>query len=492
MKTFRGTWVALGVMVAIWLGMRLFENSNTLEPHQSIEVALFSFEKEEVVAVDIERPSDTIVLAEGDDGWTIGDSGYEASRSMVGRIKHQLHDLTARATVIEASGDLERYGLGTNGVNVTVYLRGGTELSFVAGDPNPTGVSHYILPLPGNTVYTVKKSAVDFFSLDADQFREARFASFDTALVDQVEVLISDHETRLFRRGGTSDSPDWELVEPLEIPVATETVRALIGRVTQLRAETFEAEVLPEDSSALAQYGLDSPRAELSFAVSGGEPVVLQVGAPVSEVESETLSYMMLAGRPSVFVARHALLDDFSAPVESFRSMRFVGVGSSNVAQVSVTLFETNDPDNDQLAGSATIMFSRDAWVWGDGAPVSGSTPERVATRTSMAEASGFVAEVDPSLTGDYGFDSPTARVDITDNDGVVTSILVGGGAEPVEGLEGRASPRWYAGVDGREGVYLVGEHTVSVLRDLIREHSRKLNRDAEHLQGLPSTEVEN
>ena len=491
MKAFRGTWVALGVMVALLFGMRLFEDSDALEAQQTIEIALFSYEKEDVVAVDIERPNDTIVLAEGGDGWTIGDSGYEASRSMVGRIKHQLHDLTARATVIEASGELERYGLGSNGVRVTVHLRGGADLSFVAGDPNPTGVSHYIMPLPGNTVYTVKKSAVDFFSFDADQFRESRFASFDTALVDQVEAVIAGNDGRMFRRGGSAESPNWAMVEPLELPVATDTVRALIGRVTQLRAEIFEAEVLGEDSAELAPFGLDSPRAEISFAIAGGEPVVLQVGSPVGGSDSETLSYMMLAGRPSVYVARHALLDDFSASVESFRSMRFVGMESSDVSQVSVTLFDTDSSDDEQEAGSATIIFTRDAWVWGDGAPVSGSTPERVATRTSMAEAAAFVADVEPSLAGEYGFDSPTARVEITDTEGLVTSMLVGGSAEPAEGLEGRASPRWYAGVDGREGVYLVGEHLVSVLRDLIREHARKLTRDADHLSTQSSTEVE-
>jgi hypothetical protein len=492
MKAFRGTWAALAILLAIWFGMSVFEGGDSIEANQSTEVALFSFAKEEVVSVEIQRPNDTIVLSEAVDGWQVGGSGHEASRSMVGRIKHQLHDLTARATVAVGSDDLDRYGLGSQGVTVTIGLRDGTELSFVAGDPNPTGVSHYIMPLPGNTVYTAKKSAVDFFSLDAYQFRESRFASFDTALVDQIGVVITGTEGRLFQRVGGADSPDWSLITPVDMPVSLDTVRTLIGRVTQLRADSFEAEIAPDSPADLEQFGLHRPRATLSFAMADREPLELLVGSPVSDDDSETLSYMMLARAPSVYVARHALLDDFSASVESFRNMRFVGIEKSDVAQISVSLSDGDSSAGDHLEGSATVMFTRDSWVWGDGAPVSGSTPDRVATRTAMAEAVGFVTADEPAQTDDYGFGAPVAVVDITDNEGVVTRLMVGGSAEPAEGLEGRASPRWYAGVDGREGVYIVGEHLVSVLRDLIREHNRKLSRDADHLSLTPAPEGDN
>ena len=482
MRAFKGTWAALAVLLVVWFGMNMLEGGENSEVQQSVEISLYSFEKEDVVHVEIQRPSDSLSLSETSDGWRIDGSGHEASRSMVGRIKHQLHDLTARATVIEGSGDLDRYGLGSLGVRVTIRFRDGTELSFVAGDPNPTGVSHYIMPLPGETVYTVKKSAVDFFSLEASQFREARFASFDTALVDQVEVKIADREDLVFQRGGSTETPDWNLVTPVEMPVSTDTVRTLIGRVTQLRADSFEAEIAPDATEELGALGLNSPRAIISFAAADTEPVVLLIGSPVSDSGAETLAYMMLQGDPSVYVSRHALLDDFSASVESFRSMMFVGIEKSDVAQISVTLGGEDSLSGDQLAGSATIMFTRESWVWGDGAPVSGSTPDRVATRTSLAEADAFVTADEPMQTIGYGFDAPMAVVDITDNDGVTTRLLVGGGAEPAEGLEGRDSPRWYAGVDGREGVYLVSDHLVSVLRDLIREHKRKLSRDEEHL----------
>jgi len=492
MSAFRGTFLALGTLIVLWLVMGLFEGSDISGSARSVEVSLYSFEKESVISVEIQRPDDTISIAEIEDGWVLTDSSHRASRTMIGRIKHQLHDLTARATVTEDSADLDRYGLGSRGVRVTVGLRSGEELSFIAGDENPTGVSHYIMPLPGNTVYTVKKSAIDFLRLEASHFREAKFASFDTALVDQISVNIVGIEERLFQRGGVVDSPEWSIVTPVAMSVATDTVRGLIGRVTQLRAETFEAEIDPVAAHELEPFGFTNPRARLSFASSDREPVVLIVGSPASDSIDETLAYMMLEGEPSVFVARDALLDDFSSPIDSLRNMSFVGIDKSNVSQISVMIGVGPNSDEGELHGSATIMSTLDSWVWGDGAPVSGSTPDRVATRTTMAEGLGFVSETDPVEGSLYGFDEPLASVVITESEGQVSRLLVGGEAEPGEGLEGRASPRWYAGLEGQDGVYLVGDHLVSALKDLIREHNRKLSRDEAHLDMSPSVEVDN
>ena len=62
--------------------------------------------------------------------------------TMVNRIKHQLHDLSSRARVVENPENPDLFGLGENAIFVDIDLSSGRRISFKAGDPNPTAVSH--------------------------------------------------------------------------------------------------------------------------------------------------------------------------------------------------------------------------------------------------------------------------------------------------------------------------------------------------------------
>ena len=176
MKTYRSSLVAGVLLLFTWLGVRFFEPEVEKPFEDSMEPALFRFEKQEVIRIEIERPDGGIVLVETDEGWILEGTEFEASRSMVNRVKHQLHDLDARATVLDDAQEPALYGLGPEAIRVRVHMREGEPIAFLAGDPNPSSVSYYIQPLPGNLVYTVKKSAVDYYAFTLDEFRERRFA----------------------------------------------------------------------------------------------------------------------------------------------------------------------------------------------------------------------------------------------------------------------------------------------------------------------------
>ena len=124
--------------------------------------ALFRFEKEEVVRVEIRRPLDTLVLSDSAEGWRVEPGGFPASRSMVSRIKHQLHDLDARARVVEGAQAPALYGLGDQAIEVSLSMRNGEVVRFAAGDPNPTSVSFYIRPLPGDVIYLIDRRQSSF------------------------------------------------------------------------------------------------------------------------------------------------------------------------------------------------------------------------------------------------------------------------------------------------------------------------------------------
>ena len=163
----------------------------------------------------------------------IDETGKVASKTQVNRTRHQLHDLVARASVVENPDSPSLYGLGDKqAVRVTLRFRDGTEESFLAGDPNPSGVSYYMQREGDPAIYTVKKSAVDYFSLDLEDFRERRFAGFNAKDVDRLHAQLPDQTLTIQRTG----EKQWEMVAPNPgMAVSLDKARALLGRISVLK-----------------------------------------------------------------------------------------------------------------------------------------------------------------------------------------------------------------------------------------------------------------
>ncbi len=497
MKAFRGTLIA-AVLLAVVVGLVWWLDPAPQQAEVVEDAPLFRFEKPELVRVVIHRPDDDLVLAEQDDGsWIVEGPGWPAARSMVNRVKHQIHDLSARATVIHDPEAPELYGLGENAIKVELFFRDGEELSFLAGDPNPSAVSFYVQPLTGpasgGTVFTVKKSAMDYYSLAPDEFRERRFATHDANDADRIEADLPEGRRLVLQRTGPFH---WQLEEPIQYPASREEVRRLLGRVTALKARAF-VEDHPQD---LAKYGLEHPRAHILIKFASRDPIDLAIGDQAEVDDSigrpRSYAYMKLADDFTVYTGPDDLLEDYLIDPQELRLEKFMQMRVGEVTDVVVDLYSTPD---EELEGSVVMMYRADKWLWGDGVPVPGSTPSRVALRAAEVQADSIVAE----SAGDgsaYGFDRPRLTVQLTDKTGAVRTLIVGDEAEPEIDPEGHERRRWFARCDDHSTVYRIPEGVVDVAEDAVREYHRKAGHDADQQERhermeqamgeLPSPEV--
>ncbi len=477
MKAFRGTLfalVALLLVTGLWYAGQpepaAVKPVTAKNQKKETGLPLFVFEKADMVKVEVKRTEGTIVLAERADGWWLEGENLRASKSMVNRVKHQLHDLVARATVIENPGEDALYGFGADAIHVTLHFRDGSSREFDAGDPNPSGVSFYIRPNPGDAVYTVKKSAVDYYALSLAEFRERRFATFDSKDVDQLEATLANgHHLKLQRSG----DHEWELLAPRTFPANDSEVRSLLGRVSAAKAIQFIA----DDVKDLSAYGLDTPEARIAVRFSSRDPLTLLVGRPTGEIDgSYPTSYAMLEGEGSVYAIRNGLLEDYAAPVESLRLTRFARMEINDLTEVVATL-DDHGKDKD-LSHTVVIRQEANRWLWDDGVPVPGSTPSRVGIRASSIESEEFVAEEADDAR--YGFDRPLITVELKESTGRVRTLLVGKAAAPGKRPEGEPYDRYYARVRESPEVYIVDSGVLEVVKDLMREHNRKATADDE------------
>lgn len=470
MKPFRGSVIAVAVLIAAlilawWVKPAAFQSE--IEEGGTI----FSFEKHELVRVAVNRPGDeSIVLVEADGQWMIEQTGHVAGRSMVNRVKHQIHDLTARASVVDSPDSPELYGLGPNAVNVTLTLRDGRTIEFAVGDPNPTAVSYYIQPANGPAIYTVQKAAVDYYSLTLDQFRERRFATFDTKDVTGFRAVLMPTEVVLdIERVGDRQ---WQMKSPLEMSANDDHARRLLGRISALKAVRFE----PKAEANLKQYGFASPRMDVTVRFASRAEMRIQVGAEApSDSRFDELAYVLLDDDDTVYVARSGLLEEFNRDPNAMRNRRVVKMGHEDVVSIDATLASSGD---DAMSGEGSVRYVASQWVWKDGVPVSGSTPKRVAQRLAELEVDEFIDSDEAQV--DFGLESPRARIELKNANEHSRVVRIGHAGEPLLDSEGHAHKRFYAQIEGEESIYLVNAGVLEVVRDLVRESGRKAKKDSE------------
>ena len=474
MKAFKGT--AISLLVLALVGMLVWSQRATVFTPEVVEgTRIFQFEKHELVRVEVDRPqADRIVLLERDGRWIIEGTGHEAGRSMVNRVKHQIHDLAARATVVEAAENLDIFGLGANAISVALTMRDGRSVAFKVGDPNPTSVSYYIQPEGSDAVFTVQKAAVDYYSLTLDEFRERRFASFDSKDVVGFEAKLklpgADYTLALAKKSERL----WEMTSPLQMAADLDEARRLLGRISALKAVRFEQ----RDDARLAEQGLDRPRLDMRIEFASREPLRVRVGAAAPQVERhDELAYVLLDDADTIYVARSGLLEVFMREPSEMRNRRVVKLNAEDVVAIDAEISESGDPF--ELSGEGSVRFAAEQWVWSDGVPVSGSIPKRVARRLAELEVDDFIdgASVDDPR---FGLTDPHVRIALRDASDGKRVILIGSEGPVHTDSEGNPARRFYASVEGDSGVYLIHHGVYEVVKDLVREASRKATRDRE------------
>ena len=100
MKQFRGALISFAILIvvaSVYLVLNRTEDSKESTETQTVSnapVQLFQFEKHDVKRVEIKRPNEeAIILVEVEGKWILENISEPANRTMVNRIKHQLHDL---------------------------------------------------------------------------------------------------------------------------------------------------------------------------------------------------------------------------------------------------------------------------------------------------------------------------------------------------------------------------------------------------------------
>jgi hypothetical protein len=197
------------------------------------DARVLAFKPADVQGIEISRNGEKLALSRAANGWRLtAPLALPADDPSVARFLGELGELHAKQFVADVATDLDRYGLATPALTVTLLGDGTNVLAqLLAGGADPSNGVRYAKSATEPFIYGVELPAIDKIPANYAAFRSRRV--FDLK-PDQITKLEVGPVTVARAAQGK-----WQLVAPTQGALDTDSVNHLVELLSELRAESF-------------------------------------------------------------------------------------------------------------------------------------------------------------------------------------------------------------------------------------------------------------
>jgi len=310
-------------------------------------------------------------LVRKDDKWGIVKPiSAEADKDKVKDLLDDAARVTASEFVADAPEDLAAYGLTQPRLVVRIEMEPEEPTTTpattqAAPKPKPgkkhglalgkhVGEKIYAKLLDEPAVFKVDESKLEDLQPKLVDLRVKKVLRLAAADVTGVEVELPAGKAALAKKDG-----QWEMTAPLKGKADEDTVKKLLDGAADLKADSFKDSV-----AVLKTYGLDSPKARLTFRLAGkGETTTLLIGG---ETPSGEMTFVKSAAGLAVAVVKTDDLKDLLAEPATYwdRTLLKLADGEKTVRmqlrRIDETFTLARDA-NDDWSLSTPLAASADA-----------------------------------------------------------------------------------------------------------------------------------
>jgi hypothetical protein len=388
---------------------------------------------------------DSVTMEKGDRKWTIiSPEKMEAEYSAVNEFIAGIRKLIA-SDFIDYPEDLAKYGLDDPQLEIKLYMSDQVEPDHILiGDKTPSGRMLYVMRVGEDSVAVVKTEKVESIFVSPAAFGSRTMLSLPKAQIEHFELTRPDGRFVVHK-----DDWQWRIVEPHDAAADAAGVTKIVNGLASLRARRIISK------GRLEQYGLDRPDVKVVAEVSPPKPPTTTQAAPAVPAEpekhevafsrQENKVYAVLAGKELVYEVSSSVYDNLVAELHDRKVMRF--------SPLQVALFK--------IAGKAGEMeFAKDGEQWSyvldEFVQLDKEKVDTYLRELRTMDAQRFV---DLSVTdvAQYGLDEPAMRVDVTLENGSMSSLLV-------SAVGPKDAGERYAMVDGQDQVFVISSEQADKL----------------------------
>ena len=364
----------------------------------------------DVDAVTIRNSEGTLQLRKAPDGaWMIDAPVKDRADTLaISTLFTSLEGLRMEPVPEGKAAGLADYGL-TKG-DVSIKVGGKNPFELIVGKETAVEGKVYMRVEGRDTAYVAPKDLRDQASKGVKEWRDRKLSDITASQVNKIGIKTAKGE---FEAEKTSNH--WSLTKPFKGRADDQKLSDLISNATTPRIEDFI-----EDTKDLGAFGLNDPRATVTFHAEGmKDPVVLKIGNAKKPEEKKDDKkpatppapanvYVSLSSREGVFTVPAAIESLLTIQPNDLRDMNIMRVQSDMVDRITI-----------EAPGREKIVLGRNGEEWVRKAdkqsdtPVNGGAANKLLSDLTTMKVSRFVADVAGDLKK-YGLDAPVATVTLS------------------------------------------------------------------------------
>ena len=230
-----------------------------------------SFDKEQVVKIEITATGETTMLLKQNGGWVvISMDNYPADSEGVTELLSKVAEFKNTQRVSNNPEKQSEFEVDSTGVEAKLMDVNDKVLAHLfVGKTTPGFLSSYVRPADSNEVYVAQGYLQSVFDKGTRTWKDRTIFNFNKGIVTQLNIISPEEtvELRLDAEGA------WQMLKPVAAVAKTTEVDALLTTYSELDTDDFA-----EATDDLAEYGLGTPQSTISAVLNDGTTATLHVG----------------------------------------------------------------------------------------------------------------------------------------------------------------------------------------------------------------------
>lgn len=295
---------------------------------------------------------------------------------------------------------LSKLGLQAPRRSITFHQEGGPDQVIYFGNEAIGEKSIFAQVNNKQSIVIISSALSDQAFQDHDHFRDHLLTNLQFEQLKFIQLHQGLGDLSLY-----FDDDHWRMSQPMDSTVSD---RALKDWITPLLQAPILARMESDDTNNLARYGLDQPRAEITFFQAESEiPIHLWLGNVSTEKDAFAMPsiYIRSSARHAIFKISAAFEKVFMISPDQLRDHQLFSVNLDTIDKITITKKETTVCLRHQLGGG-------DGWVTeGNNTTfVLGTEVQRFVDTLEKIDVLNFQTAT-PKLLEDLGLDSPTNAI---------------------------------------------------------------------------------
>ncbi|MEG0894913.1 MAG: DUF4340 domain-containing protein [Oscillospiraceae bacterium] len=316
-----------------------------------INESIYDFEK---VSIKNQQDEFNIVLA-GENAYTVdGFKDFAQSKDMLNSVVNSVCKVISSGIVKEDVTDLESFGLKNPLATFQTKVKGKDSTSISVGNLSSDGSIQYVCKTGENTVYQVPANSFSYifdskFSFIDKTFTQTPSKTSDdanqNAVINKMTISRADLESPIVLEEydkGSFDNPysvlpaPIKMVSPVNANISENDVKDYIYNNFSIMADDVVA-VNPTEQQ-IAEYGLDSPSAQLDLKYDGTGNLSIKLGKKTTVKNTDTPAYYAISNdKKIVYVVDESKLPFLKVTPKDIISSIAVLVHIENIDNVLIT-----------------------------------------------------------------------------------------------------------------------------------------------------------